>query len=95
MTKYIFLVYFWSLSMVPGLQFRNLLNDKNIFSIILVLLSSVPGRRCLQVSGDLTSSGVASGIIRQADQGNQQKKNTRRGEYLAMPARPSQPCCKA
>ena len=41
MTKYIFLVYFWSLSMVPGLQFRNLLNDKNIFGIILVLLFSV------------------------------------------------------
>ena len=34
-------IYFWSLSMVPGLQFRNLLNDKNIFGIILVLLSSV------------------------------------------------------
>ena len=39
-----------------------------------------------------TSSGVASGVIRQAGQGNQRKKNTREEEYLAMSARPSLPC---
>ena len=41
-----------------------------------------------------TSSGVASGVIRQAGQSNQWKKNTSKEEFLAMSARPSQPCSK-
>lgn len=57
----------------------------------LVLLTSGPGRKCLQVSCD---SDLLWCSIRQAGQSNQRRKITRKEEYVAMPARPSQACSR-
>ena len=57
----------------------------------LVLLISGPGRKCLQVSCD---SDLLWCSIRQAGQSNQRKKTTRKEEYVAMTARPSQACSR-